>query len=127
MMSNDPSPLNHMGTQSQETVALAAAQALAAVRATARASDGLDLVDDEAEDAGSTVGEAARWAVGKGKDALGAVARQVRSRSAARVAAYTREDPLRAVLIAAGAGALLMMVAAGMARSGVRSARRRLR
>ncbi len=42
-------------------------------------------------------------------------------------ATYLRADPVRAVLIAAGAGALLMIVAARMARSGARAVRRRVR
>ena len=42
-------------------------------------------------------------------------------------AAYVRSDPLRAMLIAAGAGALLMTLAARFARSGARAVYRKAR
>ncbi len=117
-MSNDPSPLKYMGTQSQETLNLAAARAHDSVRSSERAGDHAD--------AGSKIGEAASWAMGKAKDTLQSAADQVRHRATTAVATYTKEDPLRAVLIAAGAGALLMGLLAMMARSGARTVKRKV-
>jgi ElaB/YqjD/DUF883 family membrane-anchored ribosome-binding protein len=94
-MSNDPTTLKYMGTQSQETMNMAAA-----------------LAHD---------------AVGKAKSTLQSAADRVRSRATSAVATYTRDDPVRAVLIAAGAGALAMVVLAMTARSGVRKVRRSVR
>lgn len=131
-MSSDPSPLKYMGTQSQETVDMAAATAREAVRstesaaaqATGRLSDELDDARSSLAATGSTIGHAANWAMGKAKDTLQSAAEQVRGRSTRAVATYTREDPIRAILIAAGAGAVLMGLIAMMARSGVRTVRR---
>lgn len=74
--------------------------------------------------AGSKIGDAASWAMGKAKDTLQSAAEQVRERATTAVATYTKEDPVRAILIAAGAGALLMSLVAMMARSGVRTVKR---
>jgi ElaB/YqjD/DUF883 family membrane-anchored ribosome-binding protein len=111
-MSNDPSPLKYMGTQSRETVNLAEAMARESGRDVAAA--------------GSRISNAAGWAMGKAKDGLQSAAEQVRQRATTAVATYTRDDPIRAVLIAAGTGALLMVLVAMMARSGVRKVRRRV-
>ena len=111
-MSNDPSPLHYMGTQSRETMTMA--------EALARKSG------HEVAAAGSRIGDAASWAIGKAKDGLQSAAGQVRDRAATAVTTYTREEPVRAVLIAAGTGALLMVLLAMMARSGVRTVRRRV-
>jgi ElaB/YqjD/DUF883 family membrane-anchored ribosome-binding protein len=111
-MSRDPSPLHYMGTQSRETMNMA--------EALARDSR------HEVAATGSRIGDAASWAMGKAKDGLQSAAGQVRDRATTAVTTYTREDPIRAVLIAAGTGALLMVLLAMMARSGVRTVRRRL-
>lgn len=76
---------------------------------------------------GSRIGDAADWAMDKAKEALQAGAEQVRERATAAVTTYTREDPVRALLIAAGIGALLMGLVAMMARSGVRKVRHKVR
>jgi ElaB/YqjD/DUF883 family membrane-anchored ribosome-binding protein len=112
-MSNDPSPLKYMGTQSRESLNLAEALARESGR--------------DAAAAGSRIGNAAGWAMGKAKDGLQSATEQVRQRATTAVATYTRDDPIRAVLIAAGTGALLMVLVAMMARSGVRTVRRSLR
>lgn len=112
-MSNDPSPLKYMGTQSQETVNMAAAMA-------DDASRGVSAV-------GSKIGDAANRAMGKAKETLQSAAGQVRERATTAVTTYTKEDPVRAVLIAAATGALLMSLVAMMARSGARSVKRTLR
>ncbi|MGZ5393825.1 MAG: hypothetical protein ACXWD3_18885 [Mycobacterium sp.] len=113
-MSNDPSPpLKYVGTQSRETMAVAEALAHASGRDVAVA--------------GSKIGEVAGWAIGKAKDGLQSASGQVRERATTAVATYTKEDPIRAILIAAGAGALLMGLVAMMARSGVRTVKRNVR
>lgn len=131
-MSNDPSPLRYMGTQSQETVNMAAAMAKETVHSAERAADqGLGKLTDKVDDAssgvatvGSKIGDAASWVAGKATETLQSAAEQVRERATTAVATYTKEDPIRAILIAAGAGALLMGLIAMMARSGVRTVRR---
>jgi hypothetical protein len=125
-MSTEPSPLKYMGTQSQETVGMAAALALAAERAKERRSYDDGYVSD-VDRAGSRIADAASWALAQGKDALQSIAVQLRKRANVALARYTQRDPLRAMLIAAGAGALLAIYVARMGRSGVRSARRSLR
>ena len=130
-MTNDPSPLKYMGTQSQETVNMAAALA----RATEQAADPtthtvagkIEDASSSAADAGSRISAAANWAVDKAKDTAYAAAGLVRKRATKAVESYTRDDPIRAILIAAAAGALLMALVAGMARSGARSVRRKAR
>lgn len=90
IMSNDPSPLKYMGTQSQETVNMAAALALAAEQA-------------------------------KAKNALQSGAR---GRATMAVETFTKDDPIRAVVLAASAGALLMGLLALATRTGLRTIRR---
>jgi len=65
--------------------------------------------------------------VGKAKATLQSAADQVRERATTAVADYTREDPIRAILIAAGVGAVLMGVLASMTRSGARAVERKVR
>jgi len=125
-MSNEPGPLKYMGTQSQETVSMAAALALAAERARERRSHDSGRYES-AVDGGSRLADAAHWALAQGRDALQSIAVQLRERATVAVARYTKEDPLRAMLIAAGAGALLMICVKTLGRSGVRTARRSLR
>jgi ElaB/YqjD/DUF883 family membrane-anchored ribosome-binding protein len=123
----DPSPLKYMGTQSQETVNMAAALARAVESPEGRADQAMGKLADEVDDASSKVGDAANWALGKAKATLESAADQVRQRATKAVASYTREDPIRAILIAAGVGAVLMGVLAGMTRSGARAVERRVR
>ena len=123
----DPSPLKYMGTQSQETVNMAAALARAVDSTETRADQAMGKRADEVDEASSKVGAAANWAVGKAKATLQSAADQVRERATTAVATYTREDPIRAILIAAGVGAVLMGVLAGMTRSGARAVERRVR
>jgi ElaB/YqjD/DUF883 family membrane-anchored ribosome-binding protein len=85
------------------------------------------MSNDPTAVAGSKIGDAASWAMGKAKDTLQSAADQVRERATTAVATYTREDPVRAMLIAAGAGALAIVLLAMMARSGVRTVRRSVR
>jgi len=133
-MSNDPSPLKYMGTQSQETMAVAAATAditarrteHAADRTTGKLADELDQASSGVADAGSKVSDAANWVAGKAKETVYAAADQVRKQATNAVESYTRDDPIRAILLAAGTGALLMGIVAMMARSGARSVRRKV-
>lgn len=76
---------------------------------------------------GSRIGDAANHAMDMAKEALQTGAEQVRARATTALTTHTREDPLRALLIAAGVGALLMGLVAMMARSGVRKVRRKVR
>jgi ElaB/YqjD/DUF883 family membrane-anchored ribosome-binding protein len=125
-MSNDPSPLKYMGTQSQETVNMAAAMARA-LGSTERAADqAMGKMTDDVSDAGRQLGKAANWAIDKAKDTLQSAAERVRARGTTVVATYTKEEPIRALLIAAGTGAVLMGLAAVLARSGVRTIERNL-
>jgi ElaB/YqjD/DUF883 family membrane-anchored ribosome-binding protein len=133
-VSQEQSPLQYMGTQSQETMNMAEAMTPAAVLARQREFDeALAPLAGQADDAGaasvagSKLGDAASWAMGKAKDTLRSAAGQARTRTAAAVASYTREDPLRAILIAAGAGALLMGVLSRMTRPATRAVDRRIR
>ena len=75
---------------------------------------------------GSKMAEAATWALGKAKEGLYAGADLVRDRTTAAVTTYTLRDPVRALLIAAGTGAILMGLVAMLARSGVRKVRRQV-
>jgi ElaB/YqjD/DUF883 family membrane-anchored ribosome-binding protein len=113
-----------MGTQSRETVAMEAALAQDALRPTGEAAD--QSLFEPAE-AGGRIGDAAGWALGKAKDTLQSAAEAARDRAATAVAAYTRDDPIRAILIAAGAGAVLMGLLSMMARSGARTVERKVR
>ena len=123
----DPGPLKYMGTQSQETVNMAAALARAVGSTEGRVDANVSTLSDEVDDASSKVAAAASWAVGKAKATLQSAADQVRDRATTAVATYTRKDPIRAILIAAGVGAVLMGVLAGMTRSGARAVERRVR
>jgi len=125
-MSTEPSPLKYMGTQSQETVPMAAAMARAVESKEGR-DQGIGSASWEGDDASSKVGDAASWALAKAKDTLRSAAGQVGERAKATVATYTREDPLRATLMAAAVGALLMAVLARTTRSGVRAIDRKIR
>jgi len=125
-MSTEPSPLKYMGTQSQETVNMAAAMAHAVESTEERADQALGKLADEVDDASSKLGDAAHWAMAKTRETLRSAAEQVRERAKTTVETYTREDPLRAVLIAAAVGALLMGLAARTTKSGVRAIDRRV-
>ena len=133
-MSHEQTPLQYMGTQSQETMNMAEAMTPAAVLARQREfEEALAPLAGQADETGAAsmaagkVGEAAHWAMGKAKDTLRSAAGQARARTAAAVASYTREDPLRAILIAAGAGALLMGMLSRMTRPATRAVDRRIR
>ena len=62
--------------------------------------------------------------MGKATDTLRSAVDQVRGRATTAVATYTKEDPVRAILIAAGTGALLMGLLAMVAWSGVKTVKR---
>lgn len=133
-MSTETTPLTYMGTQSRETVALEAAMAQDAPRATGPSSDQpvgqlSDAVDEahrEASLASRKIGDFASRALGKARDTLQSAADDVRDRATTAVATYTKEDPIRAILIAAGAGALVMVILSMMARSGARTVKRKV-
>ena len=76
---------------------------------------------------GSKMAEAADWALDKAKEGLHAGADLVRDYTRKAVTTYTVKDPIRAILIAAGTGALLMALAVVLVRSGVRKVGREVR
>jgi ElaB/YqjD/DUF883 family membrane-anchored ribosome-binding protein len=75
---------------------------------------------------GSRIGEPVSWAKGKAKATLHSAGDRLRERATTAMATYTKQDPVRAVLIAAGTGALLMLLLAKTVRSEVRSVKRRV-
>jgi len=131
-MSNDPSPLKYMGTQSHETMAMEAAMAQRAARSTENAadqtlgklSDKIDATSGEIAAAGTKISDATNWAMNKAKDTLSLAGGYVRERATTTLETYTKADPMKAILIATGTGAVLMGLVAMMARSGARAARR---
>ena len=74
---------------------------------------------------GSKMAEAADWALDKAKEGLHAGAEMVRDYTRSAVTSYTRREPIRALLIAAGTGALLMGLIAMLASSGLRKVGRK--
>jgi len=79
-----------------------------------------------ARTAGSKTAEVATWALDKAKEGLHAGADLVRDRTRTALTTYTLRDPIRAIVIAAGTGALLMALATILARSGARKLRRKI-
>jgi hypothetical protein len=79
-----------------------------------------------ARTAGSRTAEVATWAVDKAKEGLHAGADLVRDRTRTAVTTYTLRDPVRAILVAAATGALLMALASMLARTGARKLRRKI-
>ena len=118
-MSNDPSPLKYMGTQSHETMALEAAMAERAARSAEQAAD------TAAE--GSAVGQATDWAIDKAKDTVRVSGAYAGERATGALRSPVGRDPLRAMLVAAGTGAVLMGLVTMMARSGARAVSRYVR
>ena len=123
---SEPSPLKYMGTQSRETVNMAAAMAHAVDSAEGRADQALGKLADEVDEASSKLSDAAHWALAKTRETLRSAAEKVGERTKTTVATYTREDPVRAMLIAAAVGALLMGLVARTTKSGVRAIDRRI-
>ena len=79
-----------------------------------------------ARTAGSKTAEVATWAVDKAEEGLHAGADLVRDRTRTAVTTFTLRDPVRAILVAAGTGALLMALASMLARTGARKLRRKI-
>ncbi|MDQ2734947.1 MAG: hypothetical protein M3Y55_08165 [Pseudomonadota bacterium] len=75
----------------------------------------------------SKMAEAANWALDKAKEGLHAGAELVRDRTRTAVTTYTQQDPVRAILIAAGTGALLMGLVSMLAWSRARKVARKVR
>ena len=67
------------------------------------------------------------WALDKAKERLQAGADLILDRTRAAVTMYTMQDPVRAILIAVGTGALLMGLVSMLARSGARKVLRKAR
>ncbi|MEO7335996.1 MAG: hypothetical protein ABIV63_05370 [Caldimonas sp.] len=75
----------------------------------------------------SKVAEAADWALETAKGGLRVGADLVRDYTRTAVTKYTLRDPVRAVVIAAGTGALLTVLVAVLVRSGARKVGRKVR
>jgi len=131
-MSNDPSPLKYMGTQSHETIAMEAAMAQRAARSTEHAadqmlgklSDEIDATRREMAAAGTKMSDASNGAKNKAKDTVSLTAGYVRDRATTTLETSMKAYPVKAILIAVGTGAALMGLVAMMARSGARAVRR---
>lgn len=78
-----------------------------------------------AKTTGSRMGDAASSAMDKARDTLQSAAEEVRERATTAVVTYTHKDPVRAILIAAGVGAVLMGLVTMVARSGARTVKRK--
>jgi hypothetical protein len=131
-MSNDPSPLKYMGTQSHETMAMEAAMADRAVRSAeqatdqtlAKLSDKIDAASSDLAAESAEISDATKWAIDKAKDTLRSTAGYIGERATTVLETYTKKDPTRAILIAVSTGAVLMGLVAMVARSGARTVRR---
>ncbi len=132
-MSTD-TPLKFMGTQSRETVAMEAALAQGVGRSTVPAADqAMGVLSEKAAElgrdsvrAGGKIGDVADRAFSKAKGAIQSAAANVRDQASTAVTTYTKDDPIRAMLIAAGAGALLMALLSMMAKSGAKTVQRKV-
>ena len=127
-MDNQTDKLKPMGTQSKETMAAAEAKAREAVdsagktadRAIDKVADKMDHAKADASAAIDKVADKADNVVGVAKDRLHSASQQVRSQVANysdQLADYTQNEPIKAMLIAAAAGALLIGLVSLMARS----------
>jgi ElaB/YqjD/DUF883 family membrane-anchored ribosome-binding protein len=75
---------------------------------------------------GSRLGDAAKRAADTARNALRSATDRARERTTVAAATYAEKDPLKAMLVAAGVGAIVMGLVAMMARSGVRRVKRRI-
>ena len=127
-MNNPTDKLQSMGTQSKETVDLAAAKARDALNSAGKTADqAIDKVADKVDDARDSASTALEKAAGKvnnvaneSKDRFGAASRQVRAELSAysdRMADYAQNEPVKAMLIAAAAGAIVMSLVSLLMRS----------
>ena len=108
-------------------------QTMSAQRPAERGDEVIERLSRELERGGrsvaddSRIADAASWALEKATDALQSAALYLRDQAAAVVAKPVRRDPVRAVLIAAGVGAVLAMLLSMKVRSGARAIERRVR
>jgi ElaB/YqjD/DUF883 family membrane-anchored ribosome-binding protein len=87
-------------------------------------SEKIDATSGDIAAEGTKISDATNWAIDKAKDTLRSSAGYAREWATTRLETYTKADPIRAILIAAGTGAVLMGLVAMMARSGARAVRR---
>ena len=127
-MNTEPDKLKPMGTQSKETLDLAAAKARDAVGLSRMSTDeALDHVTDKVDKVKARAttlfdkaGDMASSVADEAKDQVHNVKEKVRVQAtyvSDKVADYTQDDPLKAMLIAAATGALLMGLLSMMVRS----------
>ena len=92
----------------------------AANKALDKASDKVEELKSDVAPAVDKVSDKAQDAMQKGRDAINDASKMVRDKAARAsdmTLAYFQEEPIKAVLIAAAAGAVLMKLVALMARS----------
>ncbi len=128
-MDNPTDKLKPMGVQSKETVDLAAAKARDALDSAGKTADhAIDKVADKVDDAKAGASAAIDRAADKAdrvahltRERFTSASQQVRTQVANysdQLADYTENEPIKAMLIAAAAGAALMALVSLMARSG---------
>jgi ElaB/YqjD/DUF883 family membrane-anchored ribosome-binding protein len=117
-----------LAQQSQDIADNAAGTAQGAIRSTQRAADqALDRLSDKVEEARSQTGQVlskvtsqAEAAARRGMEAVRDTSQQLRDRAmqaSDMTVAYVKDEPLKAMLIAAATGALLMGIISLLGRS----------
>ncbi len=128
MNSDTNPPFKPMGTQSKETIDQAAAATRGALHSTQRSADrAMGKVSEKVDEARSQlapamdkVSDTANAAIDKAKDAFSDATSQLREqakKASDMAVGYTKDEPIKAMLIAAATGALLMGLITMMARS----------
>lgn len=123
-----PSTVKSLAEQGQDTADQAASKAQGAIRGTQRAADSaLDKlsshVEDVREQAAPLIGRVsaqAEAAARRGLDAVRDTSQQLRDRAmraSDSAVGYVKDEPVKAMLIAAATGALLMGLVAMLSRS----------
>ena len=123
--STSSKPLNQQGQEMADT---AAATAQGAIRSTQRAADSaLDRVSDKVDEVRSQatpilnkVTSQAEAAARRGMDAVRDTSQQLRDKAVQAsdmTVAYVKDEPIKAMLIAAATGAVLMGIVSLMSRS----------
>jgi len=124
----DTSPTKSISQQGQDAADRAAHVAEGVIRSTQRAADGamdslssrVDDVRSQAAPMLSKVTSQAEAAARRGMDAVRDTSQQLRDKATQAsdmTAAYVKDEPIKAMLIAAATGAMLMGIVTMMARS----------
>ena len=127
-MNNPSTPSKPMGQQGQDMADQAANGTQGAIRSTQRAADtALDKLSSKVDEVRAQaapmlnkVGSQAEAAARRGMDAVRDTSQQLRERAVQAsdmTVAYVKDEPIKAMLIAAATGALLMGLISMMSRS----------